>query len=65
MSIEWPKGFGEWTLFLALFLGVVTMFIYERPSSFECLVVVLLLGIFSRMNRKEVTKHTFHINIKK
>lgn len=64
MGVEWPKGFGEWALFLALLLGVSNMYLYERPTSFQFLVILLLLAIFNRLSRKEVTNHTSHIKIK-
>lgn len=62
--IERPKGFADWLLVVALIAGITRMYLFEHPTSFQFLVILLLLAIFSRLNRDVVTKHTHHIEIK-
>lgn len=63
MKVEWPKSIWEWFIFSALIIGACKMYLYERPTSFQMLVILLLMMIFSELKQRKVTKHTHHIEI--
>lgn len=63
MKIKWPKDCWEWVLFAALILSIARMYLYEQLTGFQFIVVILLLSIFNRLNRKEVHNHTHHVEV--
>lgn len=63
LKIKWPKDFSELLLAVAFSASAIRMILYEQPTSFQWIIILLLILIFNRLNRKEVNNHTHHIEI--
>ncbi|MEK5070517.1 hypothetical protein [Sporosarcina sp. FSL K6-1508] len=49
--------------YVAVWVGIVKLYFFDEASTFEMLVILLLIHIVGQLQKKEIVNHThYHIN---